>query len=58
MFTLVYGLPIYWLAGLNEAPDRFLLNFLMVWPSFSSSSASLWGGYDTTTLYLGSTASQ
>lgn len=31
MFTLVYGLPIYWLAGLNQAPDRFLLNFLMVW---------------------------
>lgn len=31
MFTLVYGLPIYWLAGLNEAPDRFLLNFLLVW---------------------------
>ncbi|XP_024152401.1 ATP-binding cassette sub-family G member 8 isoform X1 [Oryzias melastigma] len=31
VFTLVYGLPIYWLAGLNEAPDRFLLNFLMVW---------------------------
>uniref|UniRef100_A0A3Q0RNQ4 ATP-binding cassette sub-family G member 8 n=1 Tax=Amphilophus citrinellus TaxID=61819 RepID=A0A3Q0RNQ4_AMPCI len=30
-FTLVYGLPIYWLAGLNEAPDRFLLNFLLVW---------------------------
>lgn len=24
-------------------------------PSFSSSSASLWGGYDTTTLYLGRT---
>uniref|UniRef100_A0A672JSU7 ATP-binding cassette sub-family G member 8 n=1 Tax=Salarias fasciatus TaxID=181472 RepID=A0A672JSU7_SALFA len=31
VFTLVYGLPIYWLAGLNEAPDRFLLNFLVVW---------------------------
>uniref|UniRef100_A0A7N6F5X7 ATP-binding cassette sub-family G member 8 n=1 Tax=Anabas testudineus TaxID=64144 RepID=A0A7N6F5X7_ANATE len=31
VFTLVYGLPIYWLAGLNEAPERFLLNFLMVW---------------------------
>uniref|UniRef100_A0A3Q1GRZ6 ATP-binding cassette sub-family G member 8 n=1 Tax=Acanthochromis polyacanthus TaxID=80966 RepID=A0A3Q1GRZ6_9TELE len=31
VFTLVYGLPIYWLAGLNEAPDRFLLNFLLVW---------------------------
>lgn len=31
MFTLVYGLPIYWLAGLNGAPDRFLLNFLLVW---------------------------
>ncbi|XP_059215175.1 ATP-binding cassette sub-family G member 8 isoform X1 [Centropristis striata] len=31
VFTLVYGLPIYWLAGLNEAPDRFLLNFLMLW---------------------------
>ncbi|XP_061083568.1 ATP-binding cassette sub-family G member 8 [Conger conger] len=30
-FTLVYGLPIYWLAGLNEAPERFLLNFLLVW---------------------------
>ncbi|KAM3606947.1 uncharacterized protein V6R79_026200 [Siganus canaliculatus] len=30
-FTLVYGLPIYWLAGLNEAPERFLLNFLIVW---------------------------
>ncbi|XP_032396567.1 ATP-binding cassette sub-family G member 8 isoform X1 [Etheostoma spectabile] len=31
VFTLVYGLPIYWLAGLNEAPDRFLLNILLVW---------------------------
>lgn len=31
VFTLVYGLPIYWLAGLNAAPDRFLLNFLIVW---------------------------
>ncbi|XP_039995896.1 ATP-binding cassette sub-family G member 8 [Xiphias gladius] len=31
VFTLVYGLPIYWLAGLNEALDRFLLNFLLVW---------------------------
>ncbi|KAJ8359684.1 hypothetical protein SKAU_G00162090 [Synaphobranchus kaupii] len=30
-FTLVYGLPIYWLAGLNEAPERFLLNFLLIW---------------------------
>ncbi|XP_036402653.1 ATP-binding cassette sub-family G member 8 [Megalops cyprinoides] len=30
-FTLVYGLPIYWLAGLNGAPDRFLLNFLLIW---------------------------
>ncbi|XP_013886648.1 ATP-binding cassette sub-family G member 8 [Austrofundulus limnaeus] len=30
-FTLVYGLPIYWLAGLNEDPGRFLLNFLLVW---------------------------
>ncbi|KAL0177790.1 hypothetical protein M9458_026684, partial [Cirrhinus mrigala] len=28
-FTLVYGVPIYWLAGLNSAPDRFLLNFLL-----------------------------
>lgn len=31
VFTLVYGLPIYWLAGLNEVPERFLLNFLLVW---------------------------
>lgn len=31
VFTLVYGLPIYWLAGLNAAPTRFLLNFLLVW---------------------------
>lgn len=31
VFTLVYGLPIYWLAGLNDAPNRFLLNFLLVW---------------------------
>ncbi|XP_056617492.1 ATP-binding cassette sub-family G member 8 [Triplophysa dalaica] len=31
VFTLVYGVPIYWLAGLNVAPDRFLLNFLLVW---------------------------
>ncbi|KAA0717841.1 ATP-binding cassette sub-family G member 8 [Triplophysa tibetana] len=31
VFTLVYGVPIYWLAGLNGAPDRFLLNFLLVW---------------------------
>uniref|UniRef100_A0A3B3TQS7 ATP-binding cassette sub-family G member 8 n=1 Tax=Poecilia latipinna TaxID=48699 RepID=A0A3B3TQS7_9TELE len=31
VFTLVYGLPIYWLAGLNQAPDRFLLFFLLVW---------------------------
>ncbi|KAI2657727.1 ATP-binding cassette sub-family G member 8 [Labeo rohita] len=31
VFTLVYGVPIYWLAGLNSAPDRFLLNFLLAW---------------------------
>lgn len=31
VFTLVYGLPIYWLAGLNPDPSRFLLNFLIVW---------------------------
>lgn len=31
MFTLIYSLPIYWLAGLNEAAGRFLLNFLLVW---------------------------
>ncbi|KAG9275139.1 ATP-binding cassette sub-family G member 8 [Astyanax mexicanus] len=31
VFTLVYGLPIYWLAGLNTAPDRFLLSFMLVW---------------------------
>ncbi|MEQ2276814.1 hypothetical protein XENORESO_010982, partial [Xenotaenia resolanae] len=31
VFTLVYGLPIYWLAGLNEAADRFLLFLLLVW---------------------------
>ncbi|XP_035387509.1 ATP-binding cassette sub-family G member 8 [Electrophorus electricus] len=31
VFTLVYGLPIYWLAGLNAEPDRFLLNLLLVW---------------------------
>lgn len=31
MFTLVYGLPIYWLAGLNEDPYNFLLNFVLVW---------------------------
>ncbi|KAJ0005243.1 hypothetical protein NQD34_011457 [Periophthalmus magnuspinnatus] len=31
VFTLVYGLPIYWLAGLNADPTRFLLNFLLVW---------------------------
>ncbi|KAM3863076.1 ATP-binding cassette sub-family G member 8 [Diretmus argenteus] len=30
-FTLVYALPIYWLAGLNDAPERFLFNFLLVW---------------------------
>ncbi|KAL7877559.1 hypothetical protein SRHO_G00042020 [Serrasalmus rhombeus] len=31
VFILVYGLPIYWLAGLNAAPDRFVLSFLLVW---------------------------
>ncbi|KAL7890233.1 hypothetical protein AOLI_G00024910 [Acnodon oligacanthus] len=31
VFTLVYGLPIYWLAGLNTAPDRFVLSFILVW---------------------------
>ncbi|XP_041921313.1 ATP-binding cassette sub-family G member 8 [Alosa sapidissima] len=31
VFTLVYGVPIYWLAGMNEAVDRFFLNFLLVW---------------------------
>ncbi|KAM9364979.1 ATP-binding cassette sub-family G member 8 [Pholidichthys leucotaenia] len=39
VFTLVYALPIYWLAGLNEAPDRFLLNFLIVWLMVYSSRA-------------------
>ncbi|XP_048858708.1 ATP-binding cassette sub-family G member 8 isoform X1 [Brienomyrus brachyistius] len=31
VFTLVYGVPIYWLAGLNGALNRFLLNFLLTW---------------------------
>ncbi|XP_030626303.1 ATP-binding cassette sub-family G member 8 isoform X2 [Chanos chanos] len=31
VFTLVYGVPIYWLAGLNDEPDRFILNLLLVW---------------------------
>ncbi|XP_027005916.2 ATP-binding cassette sub-family G member 8 [Tachysurus fulvidraco] len=31
VFTLVYSLPIYWLAGLNDSPTRFLLNFLLAW---------------------------
>lgn len=31
VFTLIYSLPIYWLAGLNEAAGRFLLNFLLAW---------------------------
>lgn len=31
VFTLVYSLPIYWLAGLNDSPDRFLLNFMLAW---------------------------
>lgn len=31
VFTLVYSLPIYWLAGLNEAPGRFVQNLLLVW---------------------------
>lgn len=31
VFTLVYGVPIYWLSGMNEAPDRFFLNFLLIW---------------------------
>uniref|UniRef100_A0A3P8UZ31 ATP-binding cassette sub-family G member 8 n=1 Tax=Cynoglossus semilaevis TaxID=244447 RepID=A0A3P8UZ31_CYNSE len=31
VFTLVYTLPIYWLAGLNQSPERFLLNFLLAW---------------------------
>ncbi|KAG7249122.1 hypothetical protein CRUP_037536, partial [Coryphaenoides rupestris] len=31
VFTLVYGLPIYWLAGLNAVPLRFLLSLMLVW---------------------------
>ncbi|XP_058507538.1 ATP-binding cassette sub-family G member 8 [Solea solea] len=31
VFTLVYSVPIYWLAGLNDAPTCFLLNFLLAW---------------------------
>ncbi|XP_072533837.1 ATP-binding cassette sub-family G member 8 [Salminus brasiliensis] len=31
VFSLVYGLPIYWLAGLNTSPDRFMLSFMLLW---------------------------
>ncbi|XP_041107361.1 ATP-binding cassette sub-family G member 8 isoform X2 [Polyodon spathula] len=31
VFTLVYALPIYWLAGLNPAPGPFFMNLLLVW---------------------------
>lgn len=31
VFTLLYSLPIYWLAGLNNSPYRFLLNFMLTW---------------------------
>lgn len=31
VFTLVYALPIYWLAGLNPAPGPFFMNLMLVW---------------------------
>lgn len=44
-------LPFLCSVPLNQPSSRFLCTNTMS-PSFSSSSASLWGGYDTTTLYL------
>lgn len=48
-------LPFLCSVPLNQPSSLFLWTNTMS-PSLSSSSASLWGGYDTTTLYLGRTA--
>lgn len=45
-------LPFLCSVPLNQPSSLFLWTNTMS-PSLSSSSASLWGGYDTTTLYLG-----
>lgn len=42
-FVVVYGVPIYWLAGLNPAPANFLLNFILVWlVVYCSRAMALW----------------
>ncbi|XP_053565328.1 ATP-binding cassette sub-family G member 8 [Bombina bombina] len=43
VFVILYGVPIYWLANLNPAPENFLLNFLLVWlVVYCSRTMALW----------------
>ncbi|XP_006638852.1 ATP-binding cassette sub-family G member 8 [Lepisosteus oculatus] len=42
-FTVVYAVPIYWLAGLNPQPGPFLMNFMLVWlVVYCSRAMALW----------------
>ncbi|KAM4770874.1 ATP-binding cassette sub-family G member 8 [Rhinophrynus dorsalis] len=42
-FVIFYGVPIYWLANLNPAPENFLLNFLLLWLMvYCSRAMALW----------------
>uniref|UniRef100_A0A8C4T279 ATP-binding cassette sub-family G member 8 n=1 Tax=Erpetoichthys calabaricus TaxID=27687 RepID=A0A8C4T279_ERPCA len=54
-FTLVYAVPIYWLAGLNAETGPFLLNFLIVWlVVYCSRAMALWSASLLPTLQLSS----
>ncbi|MBN3294206.1 ABCG8 protein, partial [Polypterus senegalus] len=54
-FTLVYAVPIYWLAGLTAETGPFLLNFLIVWlVVYCSRAMALWTASLLPTLQLSS----
>ncbi|XP_069464561.1 ATP-binding cassette sub-family G member 8 [Ambystoma mexicanum] len=54
-FTILYGVPIYWLADLNPEPERFLLNFLLVWlVVYCSRAMALWVSAILPTLHMSS----
>ncbi|XP_078505810.1 ATP-binding cassette sub-family G member 8 [Lissotriton helveticus] len=54
-FTILYGVPIYWLADLNPEPENFLLNFLLVWMVvYCSRAMALWVSACLPTLHMSS----
>uniref|UniRef100_H3B4U4 ATP-binding cassette sub-family G member 8 n=1 Tax=Latimeria chalumnae TaxID=7897 RepID=H3B4U4_LATCH len=54
-FVIIYGVPIYWLAGLNPEPGKFALNLLLVWlVVYCSRTMALWVAALLPTLQLSS----